>query len=178
MPEIEPITRRAQFANSAEKKTDAAAKAASTEASQPVTRISHATKTASATHWFLRPYTQLWLSILFSAAAQLLLKKGADQTVSSIWLGIAGLRSGWVWLGILALVTSLVSWLHALRSVPLIVAYNLAGAIHILVPLSCAIFLGEKIGLTRGCGIALVLLGVLIVARPVAKVEERLEDRL
>jgi len=34
--------------------------------------------------------------------------------------------------------------------------------------------LGESINRLRGCGIALVLLGLAVVAKPVARLEERL----
>lgn len=125
--------------------------------------------------WFFNPYTQIMLSILLSTAAQLFLKKGATKAVvPEIWLGIEGLRSGWVWLGIIAMVTSLFSWLHGLRFVPLNVAYNLAGLIQVLVPLASWLLLGERIGLTRACGIVLVCAGVFIVARPLMQVEEKL----
>jgi len=40
--------------------------------------------------------------------------------------------------------------------------------------LSSWFFLNEYISAQRWCGIALVLLGVLIVAKPVARMEEKL----
>src|SRR5437764_13284852 len=131
-------------------------------------------ETAVAPSAFLNPYFQVALSILLSAAAQVLLKLGANETVHEIWLGVSGLKSGWVWLGIVAMVTSLVSWLYALRFIPLNIAFNLAGFIHVLVPVSCWIFLGEKISATRWVGILLVVTGVLVIAKPLMKVEERL----
>ena len=124
--------------------------------------------------WFFNPYTQILLSILLSTAAQLCLKRGADKRVSEIWLGIEGLRSGWVWLGICAMVTSLFSWLYSLRFMPLNIAFNLAGLTQVLVPLASWLLLGERIGPTRLCGILLVCTGVLVVARPLMRVEEKL----
>jgi drug/metabolite transporter (DMT)-like permease len=124
--------------------------------------------------WFYKPYTQILLSILLSTAAQLCLKKGADKAVPEIWLGVEGLRSGWVWLAICAMVTSLFSWLYGLRFVPLNIAFNLAGLVQVLVPLAAWLLLGERIGATRGCGILLVCAGVFIVARPLMRVEEKL----
>jgi drug/metabolite transporter (DMT)-like permease len=44
----------------------------------------------------------------------------------------------------------------------------------VIVPLGCWIFLGEQISLLRWGGIFLVTLGILLVAQPLAKVEERL----
>jgi drug/metabolite transporter (DMT)-like permease len=124
--------------------------------------------------WFFNPYTQILLSILLSTAAQLLLKKGADTAVPGIWMGIEGLRSGWVWLGIVAMVASLFSWLYGLRFVALNVAFNLAGLVQVLVPLASWLLLGERIGPTRVCGILLVCAGVFTVARPLMRLEEKL----
>jgi drug/metabolite transporter (DMT)-like permease len=124
--------------------------------------------------WFFNPYVQLSISILFSAAAQICLKKGADKAVPGILLGIEGLRSGWTWLGIVAMVSSLFSWLYGLRFVALNIAYNLAGFVQVLVPIASWALLGEKIGPVRACGIVLVCAGVWVVARPLMHVKEEL----
>jgi drug/metabolite transporter (DMT)-like permease len=79
-----------------------------------------------------------------------------------------------MWLGIAAMVVGLVSWLYALKSVPLTIAFTLAASTQVIVPLGCWIFLGEQISLLRWGGIFLVTLGILMVAQPLAKVEERL----
>jgi len=124
---------------------------------------------------FGNPYTQIFLSVLMNAAAQLLLKHGADESVrasSSFALGFSGLRSMWVWGGIACMIGSLVSWLYSLRFVQLIVAYNLAGLLHVIVPLLSWIFLGERIAGLRWLGIGLVFAGVLIVAKPIIRIEE------
>ena len=72
------------------------------------------------------------------------------------------------------MILSLVSWLYVLRLVPLSIAFPLSNVVHVLVPLSCWIFLGEQISTQRWCGIALVLLGLIVVAKPFARIEERL----
>lgn len=117
---------------------------------------------------------QVAVSILLSATAQLLLKRGADESVHGATLGFAGLGSAWVWLGILAHIGSLTSWLYALRFIALNVAYNLTGLIQVLVPLSCWLLLGEKINPLRWLGITLVVLGVIVTARPLVRVEQKL----
>ncbi len=124
--------------------------------------------------FFLNPYVQVVVSVVLSAAAQLLLKRGADDSVHQTVLGFSGLFSGWVWLGIFALIGSLVSWLHALRFIPLNIAYNLTGLTHVIVPLSCWILLGEKISPLRWLGILLVIAGVVVTARPLMRVEKKL----
>ena len=123
---------------------------------------------------FAHPILQLALSILLSAAAQVLLKLGAPPSGDEGWLGLGGLASAWTWLGIVALIGSLFSWLYALRFVALSVAFTLAGAIHALVPLASWLILGESISSRRWLDILLVIAGVLISAKPATAVEEKL----
>ena len=94
-----------------------------------------------------RPYAQLVISFLLSAGAQVWLKLGAGSEENA--LGFASLQSPWVWLGIAATIGSLLTWLNALRTVPLSLAFALAGIIHALVPLASWIFLGEAIPAKR-----------------------------
>jgi multidrug transporter EmrE-like cation transporter len=130
--------------------------------------------------WHLQPYLHVALSIVFSAAAQPLLKLGADEVHAAAsggpaWLlPLRWLASAWIWLGIGAIIASLLSWLHALRTVPLTIAFNLSGFIHVLVPLASWAMLGERIGPLRAAGIALVVLGVIITAKEAVKLEEKL----
>ena len=122
-------------------------------------------------------YAQLALSCLAAAAAQLLLKRGASEGAEASWLGLSSLHSGWVWLGIVALIASLVWWLSALRNIPLSVASNLSGVVHVLVPLGCWLMLGETISPKRWIGILLVVAGVLVSAKPASAVEQNVEEK-
>lgn len=124
--------------------------------------------------WFLQPRVQLTISIIFSGIAQLFLKLGSAVVSEKAWFGIGALASGWTWIGILAMIASLLSWLYALRFIPLNVAFNLAGAVQVLVPLMSWIFLGESIIPIRWAGILLVLAGVVVIAKPTGEVEEKL----
>ena len=124
---------------------------------------------------FLNPWLQIFLSVLGNAAAQLFLKKGADTSLqggASLAFVSCALHSPWVWAGIACMIVSLISWLYALRFVQLIIAFNLAGLLHVIVPLLSWVLLGEKIGGIRWLGIGLVFAGVLIVAKPVIRMEE------
>ena len=123
---------------------------------------------------FFHPYLQLLISIILTAASQILLKIGVDTQFVIPWYTISNLFSYWIWLGILAIIGSLLSWLYALKSVPLIIAFNLAAANHILVAIGSWLFLGEAISSRRWMGILLVTLGVFFTARPVARAEEKL----
>ena len=71
-------------------------------------------------------------------------------------------------------ILSLITWLHVLRYIPLSIAFPISQVVHALVPLGSWLVLGESITSVRWCGIALVLLGLAVVAKPVARLEERL----
>jgi len=124
--------------------------------------------------WYLNPYLHIGLTVILSAAAQILFKAGSDNTPGGTLLGVSSLGSPMVWLGIGCMIASLFVWLQALRFVPLIVAFSLAAATQVVVPLGSWLFLGEQISLVRWAGILIVTLGVMIIARPLARLEERL----
>jgi drug/metabolite transporter (DMT)-like permease len=84
------------------------------------------------------------------------------------------LASPYVWLAILFVILSLITWLHVLRYIPLSLAFPISQVVHVLVPLCSWLFLGESIIDLRWYGIALVSLGLAVVAKPVARLEERL----
>ncbi len=136
------------------------------------------TPTARKRPLFLNPFVQTGLCILSGTAAEVLLKEGAVSTAhlsSSVpWLGLTGLASGWTWLSIVFTLLSFFSWMAAIRSLPLGVAFPLTNAVQVLVPLSCWAFLGEAITFRRWCGIVLVVVGLMTVAKPYARLDERL----
>ena len=126
----------------------------------------------------LNPWFQLVLSVFFVTTSEVFLKRGAVEaprlSEGVNWTGVSGLASPDVWYGILFVVASFISWLYVLRFIPLTIAYPLSNVVHVLVPLASWFFLNEHISAQRAGGIALVLLGVLIVAKPVARMEENL----
>lgn len=127
---------------------------------------------------FLNPWVQLGICVVLSTVAEIFLKLGAQETANLSdpwsWTGLSGLRSIWVWWGILASVISLFNWLATLKKLPLTIAFPVGNVVHILIPLSSWIFLGETILPRRWLGIGLVLIGLMIVAKPAARLEERL----
>jgi len=127
---------------------------------------------------FGHPWFQLSLSIIFVTIYELLLKRGATETAHLsdrwAWTGLPGLASVYVWVAILFVLLSFATWLHVLRYIPLSIAFPISQVVHVLIPLCSWLFLGEVIISLRWCGIALVSLGLAVVARPVAKMEERL----
>jgi drug/metabolite transporter (DMT)-like permease len=127
---------------------------------------------------FANPWLQLALSVLCVFVSELLLKRGASDTANPAqawsWTGVTGLASPLVWLGIIFVIISFISWLYVLRYIPLTIAFPLSRVVDILVPLGCWFFLGEAISTRRWCGIALVVIGLAVTAKPVARLEERL----
>jgi drug/metabolite transporter (DMT)-like permease len=106
------------------------------------------------------------------------MKRGASDVAEpdSIlsWTGINGLLSPLVWWAILLIIASFLTWLYVLKYIPLTIAFPLSRVVDVLVPLGCWIFLGETISRWRWCGIALVIVGLGVIAKPVARLEERL----
>jgi multidrug transporter EmrE-like cation transporter len=127
---------------------------------------------------FDNPWLQLVLNIVIVTASEIFLKLGARETAHLTqgwsWTGITGLMSPWTWLGIVFVIFSLIGWLYVLRHLPLSVAFPLSNAPHVFVPLACWLFLSESISSRRWFGIVLVLIGLIIVAKPVARIEEKL----
>ena len=127
---------------------------------------------------FGNPWLQLGVSVVCVFVSELLLKRGATEVAAPddlfSWTGINGLVSPLVWWAILLIIASFISWLYVLRYIPITIAFPLSRVVDILVPLGCWIFLGELISPLRWCGIALVVTGLALVAKPIAQIEERL----
>jgi multidrug transporter EmrE-like cation transporter len=127
---------------------------------------------------FANPWLQLVLGIVCVVVSELLLKRGASDTADPAgewsWTGVNSLASPLVWWAIILIIISFISWLYVLKYIPLTVAFPLSRVVDILVPLSCWIFLGESISTRRWCGIALVVIGLALVAKPIARIEQRL----
>jgi drug/metabolite transporter (DMT)-like permease len=130
---------------------------------------------APARSGFFNPYVQIAVGALLVTASELMLKKGASAArgVDASLLGIHALASLWTWGGIVTYILSFASWLYVLRFIPLGIAFSLINVVHVLVPLSAAILLGEKVSIARWAGIALVFCGIILIARDAAKVEAK-----
>ncbi len=123
------------------------------------------------------PYGGVIICALLVAASEVCLKKGADDTAAVdgmlLSLGIRALASGWIWAGILCYLLSFVFWLRVLRVLPLTIAFSLSNIEHVFIPIASYVFLGEAIGWMRAVGIGVVLLGVLVIAEPYVRLEEK-----
>ena len=127
---------------------------------------------------FFNPWIQLGLNILCVVSYELLLKIGVTATIDPSknwsWTGVTSLASPFVWSAIVIIMLDLVIWLYVLKYIPLSIAFPLSRAVDVLVPISCWLILAEAISPRRWCGIALVIIGLVIVAKPAARLEERL----
>lgn len=127
---------------------------------------------------FRNPWLHLAISVTCVTIYELLLKRGAAETahLSSTWswTGLTGLASIYVWIAIVFVILSLITWLYVLRYLPLSIAFPISQAVHVLVPLGSWLVLGENIVTLRWIGIAFVSLGLAVVAKPVASLEEEL----
>lgn len=127
---------------------------------------------------FANPWFQFVLNIIGVVIYELLLKAGAsasaDPSKSWSWFGVNALASPLIWLAIVVIVIDLIIWLYILRYIPLSIAFPLSRAVDVLVPISCWLILKEAISPLRWGGIALVIIGLIVVAKPAAELEERL----
>ena len=127
---------------------------------------------------FRNPWLALAISVTCVTIYELLLKRGAAATANLnsnwSWTGLSGLGSIYVWIAIVFVILSLITWLYVLRYLPLSIAFPISQAVHVLVPLGSWLILGENIVTLRWVGIAFVSLGLAVVARPVARIEEEL----
>jgi uncharacterized membrane protein len=127
---------------------------------------------------FRNPWFQFVLNIIGVVVYELLLKAGAAATAGSArswsWIGVSALTSPLTWIAIAVIIVDLVIWLYILRYIPLSVAFPLSRTVDVLVPISCWLILKEAISPLRWCGIGLVIIGLVIVAKPAAQLEERL----
>jgi len=124
------------------------------------------------------PWLQVFLSVVFVLVVVLFENTATTETADPAsewsWTGINSLASPLVWWAIILIIISFISWLYVLKYIPLTIAFPLSRVVDILVPLSCWIFLGEVISTRRWCGIGLVVVGLALVAKPIARIGERL----
>lgn len=124
-----------------------------------------------------RVLTMIGCCALCGTAAEMFMKLGAGGTSAAAetagLLGRIGLTSKWVWVSIVFTLSGFGVWSHVVRVAPLSVAFPLVNVVHILIPLASWVFLGEHIGPRRWLGIALVVAGLVTIARPQAELEGR-----
>lgn len=109
-------------------------------------------------------------------------KKGALMTAhlpaAANWFGVSALASWWVWPGMLIQILGMGCYAATLRMLPLYVAFSFMSILHVLIPVGSLLLFHEQISPARWSGIALVLAGIWIIARPASKIEEGIEREI
>ena len=99
--------------------------------------------------------------VLLNAAAQLLLKAGTNAMPLGIRLALEPHILG----GLACYVISVVVWVVALSRVPVSIAYPMLSIGYVVNAIAAWALLGETVTTMRMAGIAVIVVGVFMVAR-------------
>lgn len=120
----------------------------------------------------LTSFALILTGVLLNAAAQLLLKAGVERVgvIGLSWNGIvsSGFRLAlepYILGGLLCYVVSVVVWILALSRVDVSIAYPMLSIGYVVTALAAWALLGENLSMVRIVGIAVIILGVFLVAR-------------
>jgi drug/metabolite transporter (DMT)-like permease len=110
------------------------------------------------------------LSVTMSAVAQILLKTGLPTGASNLEAGVAAsvmrmLFNPWVLGGLGLYFAGALVWLFVLARTEVSYAYPFVSLGFILTMVMGALILGEHVGATRAAGTALIVAGIICVAR-------------
>ena len=106
-------------------------------------------------------------SVVMSIAAQASLRRGMADLgeIGGLTLFVEAARSRYVPLGIVFYALGTVSWLVVLGRIDLAVAYPLGSLNHVFIALLSATILHEIVPPLRWFGVALIVLGIAVIAR-------------
>ena len=120
----------------------------------------------------LQTFLILLMGVLLNAGAQLLLKAGVrplgaiGTAPGTLLPGLAkAMAQGPVIAGLACYVVSVGLWLVALSRVDVSLAYPMLSLGYVVNAIAAWALFGEAVGAVRFAGIALILLGVLVVSR-------------
>jgi len=99
--------------------------------------------------------------VLLNAAAQLLLKAGTNAVPLGLRLAVEPHVLG----GLACYVVSVAVWLVALSRVPVSIAYPMLSIGYVVNAIAARYMLGEALTPMRLAGIAVIIVGVFLVAR-------------
>ena len=117
----------------------------------------------------MNPKTLILISVILSGVAQVCLKKGMIQVGKRangglLRLGFSVLREPFVWIWGLAFVIATGLWLVGLQRVDLSYAYPMVSLGYVLVAFLAILFFHERIDKARWAAIAVVCIGVVLIA--------------
>jgi drug/metabolite transporter (DMT)-like permease len=109
----------------------------------------------------------LGLYVAILSSGQLLFKKAAQSTGTISGIGDVRLlfANYWLWIALILYGVATVLWVAILQRVPLSTAVLFNALCFVLVPLAAAFFFGENVGWRHMAGIALIVTGLVVVAR-------------
>lgn len=111
------------------------------------------------------------VSVSLNALAQVVLRKAMLAAGSlppfsePVQLGLALIGNVWLWAGMACYALSIGLWLVVLARVQVSAAYPMLSIGYVIAAVLGVAFLGETVGIARMAGIALICLGVVLVAR-------------
>ena len=103
------------------------------------------------------------LTVLLNGGAQLLLRQAALGDAEPA-RPLSLLKSGWFMGGVASYGISVLTWLAVLKSTPLAVATPFVAIVYVAVPLASRYVFGDAISPRMWIGMALVVVGVSLVA--------------
>ena len=109
----------------------------------------------------LASFSYIAFAVLLGTSAQLLLKAGTNATPVGFALALDPRILG----GVACYAVSLVAWVLALSRIPVSVAYPMVSIGFALNALLAWWLLGEALNVQRIAGIAVIMVGVTLVAR-------------
>lgn len=128
--------------------------------------------TASLQPIFWTNMALILLGVLLNAAGQLALKQGARAmgpvalAPAELWgAGLAAALNPFIWLGLVCYVVSVAVWIVALSRVDVSLAYPMLSIGYVLTALAAAWFFGEELNPMRIAGIAVIIVGVVLISR-------------
>ncbi|EKE01597.1 MAG: quaternary ammonium compound-resistance protein [uncultured bacterium] len=117
-------------------------------------------------------FTLILLAVVFNTVAQLVFKIGMGQIGTFIFhwsnfipIILKVIASPWIIIGIFIYVGSVGVWLMVLSRTQVSIAYPLSSLAYVTSAIAAYYLLGEDLSIIRIVGIAVILLGVYMVAR-------------
>lgn len=118
----------------------------------------------------MSPLVALWASILIGAVGQIALKRAVTAKPAAAGPGgpsglIALIVSPWLWTYAACFASATGLWLLALSTLNISYAFPLLSVGYVVVAVLAKLFLGESVPARRWAGIAIISLGVILIAR-------------
>jgi drug/metabolite transporter (DMT)-like permease len=118
----------------------------------------------------MRGIPLILLAVLLGATGQVIMKMGmkiyGQVSAASVWGQLVPiLKIPQVFLGFVCYGLSAVLWIAVVSNVDLSLAYPMVSLAYVLVFLASWLFLGEQITALRIAGLAIIVVGVLVISR-------------